>query len=85
VTQVRLLPVSGGAAFGKGVQAHAMPLSIGARSSESAAAMAGEQQQQQQQQPQQQQGLQAPLRQQVQHMQQAQLQQISCNHQPSNT
>uniref|UniRef100_A0A383VV08 Uncharacterized protein n=1 Tax=Tetradesmus obliquus TaxID=3088 RepID=A0A383VV08_TETOB len=31
--QVRLLPVSGGAVFGKGVQAHAMPLSIGARSS----------------------------------------------------
>eukprot|EP00882_Tetradesmus_deserticola_P011787 GHRQ01012473.1.p1 GENE.GHRQ01012473.1~~GHRQ01012473.1.p1 ORF type:complete len:218 (+),score=58.84 GHRQ01012473.1:180-833(+) len=30
--QVRLLPVSGGAAVGKGVQAHALPLSTGARS-----------------------------------------------------
>jgi hypothetical protein len=49
VPQVRLLPVSGGAAFGKGVQAHAMPLSIGARSSKSAAVTAGAQQQRRQQ------------------------------------
>lgn len=32
--QVRLLPVAQGAAMGRGVQAHAVPLSIGGRASE---------------------------------------------------
>lgn len=39
--QVRLLPVAQGAAMGRGVQAHAVPLSIGGRASECRLAAAG--------------------------------------------